>query len=172
ATRPEALVELVVLGGDVCEALALRKHTAFGADSLTEVVLLCQPGERGGAELGLPAETRRVRERRPGGLCLQLHARKAIRGREEDGRLGEERSSARAVPQRSHAYPVAQRGGDRRPPTERLGSQDDELPFRQLRQHADGGPRERALARAPLDDRQVSLLPGGEELEIDAGATD
>ena len=68
--------------------------------------------------------------------------------------------------------PVPERGWEVRPARERLRPEQDELPLGELVQRANHRAGERPLRRPPLEHGQPALLPGTEELEVDAGRDD
>ena len=133
-------VELLELGRDVCEGLALDASSRLLRQSLTERRVLREAGERRGRELRLLVDSRRRRDRRAGGCGLERHAGEALERRDEDRRLVEERGPARTVAARAHARAAAQPGRDRRASRERLRPQEDELPVGKLAERAQDGP--------------------------------
>ena len=164
----EALVQLLELGADVVERLALDSAPRFLGELLAERLVLGEPGQRRRGELGLLLHSRGRRDRSSGRGRLERDARQAFERRHEDRGLGEDRRSALPVPGGSHAGPAAELRRNRRPSGQLLRPQVDELPVGQLAEGALDGASERALDGAPLEHDELPLLPGLEELGVDA----
>ena len=80
--------------GDPVEARRLCLCPRFGAGTQPQPVVLGEPRNRGGRELGLIHQSCRVGDRTARGLRLEQEARAAARRRHEDGRFGQ-RGTAR-----------------------------------------------------------------------------
>ena len=155
--RREARVELLEVGRDVGEGLALDASSRLLGELAAQRLVLGQPRERRGGELGLLVHAGRRGDRGARGGRLERDAGEAVERGDEDRGLVEDRSAASPVAGRAHARPAAQLRRDRRPPRQRFRPQEDELPVGQLAQRADDGSPERSLRRPPLEDDELSL---------------
>src|SRR5439155_11664097 len=140
--------------------------------ALAELRVLGETGNFGAGELGLLACSRRGGNRAPRRRCFEPHSLEPGERRDEDARLPEQRCPRSTVARGSHVYAVTQQAWDRRAAGERLRPQQDELPLGQLLERAKHAPQESALVRPPLEHDQVALVPGLEELRLEALADD
>ena len=128
AAPPEARVELLEVGRDVGEGLALHASSRLLGELPPQRLVLGQPRERRGGELGLLVHTGRRGDCGARGGRLERDAGEAVERGDEDRGLVEDRSAASPVAGRAHARPAAQLRRDRRPPRQRFRPQEDELP--------------------------------------------
>jgi len=166
------VVELLEFACHVREALALRVSTRTFRLALAELRVLGETRNFGAGELGLLARSRRGGDRAPRRRCFEPHSLEPVERRDEDARLPEQLCSRSTVARGSDVHAVTQQAWDRRPAGQRLRAQQDELPFGQLLQRAKHAAQESALVRPPLEHDQVALLPGVEELGLEALADD
>ena len=162
----ERRVDLLELFGDVVERLALDSAPRFLGELRAERLVLGEPGQRRGGQLGLLLHARRRGDRRSGRGRLEGDARQAFERRHEDRGLGQDRRPALPVPGGAHARPATELRRNRRPSGQLLRPEVDELPVRQLAEGALDCSGQRTLDRAPLEHDELPLLAGLEELRV------
>ncbi len=116
----DAPVHLVQLAGDIREGPALDAPAGFVAQLLAEGLVLGEPRERGGGELGLLLHSGRRGDRRTGRGGFERDPREPVeRGHEDRGLLQERRAGA-PVARGPHVHAPPQARWDRGPAGERL----------------------------------------------------
>src|SRR5207253_6662805 len=90
-------IEGVELGGDAVERLSFGIRPRSLLLALAELVVLGEASGRGGGELRLFLEARRVDDRAAGGSRLEQDTRETGNPRHEDRRACEERGPRRSV---------------------------------------------------------------------------
>ena len=166
AAAAEAAVEAVELACDVGEVAARRRVRL--RRSRAQRLVLGQARDRRGGELRLLARPRAARRRRRpqprprAGACAEPVGRGS-----EDGCLGEHTRRGPSGPARAHVDAVAQAIGIAGRPTAASCAAGD-LPVGQLASERSAARATGSEAESQLDDDQLSLLAGPEEVEIDA----
>ena len=135
-----------------------------------ERLVVCEPRDRRGAQLGLVVQAGRSGDRRSPQPAPRAAPARRPRSRARRSRLGA-KSAAREAPSRAVRTRDAARqvARDRRPRDERRRPQQHRLPARQLAQRTEDLPRHRPLVRPQLDDDALPLRRGRMEVERDAG---
>ncbi len=130
--------------------------------------VLGQSRHRGGCELGLVGEARRLRDRAAAGSRLEHQPGAAARGRHEDRGLGQGRSTCIRLHERPRSRPVADRCRDRRSPRQGRRAREHDLPVGQRPQEPQHSSGDGALAGCELHDDQLPLRRRGEGRGVDA----
>ena len=172
AARPlasaERAVELVELAGDDREALALRGSPPLCLQALAQRVVLREPRDRGGGELGLLEDPGRVGERCPGRGGLEPEPHGARRSGRDDRGLGEHGGARGRRPAGANANTVAERERDPGPSRQRLRPQQHRLPVGQLAQRPERGAGDGERPGVELDHDQATLRTRGVQVRVDS----
>ena len=168
----EAAIDLVQILRHRGEALLLGASACFPAAALAQRVVLDEPGDRRGGELGLLEDAGRIGKHCPGGRCLESEPRRAGRGGHDDRCLGEDGGPGLRPAAGANVHPVAQHERDSRSGRQRLRPDEHGVPAGQVAQRAERSARDGQRAGMELDRDELSLLAGLEQLGVDSGRDD
>ncbi len=164
----QALVDVVELQRHVGEGLAFRGRARFARTLLAIRVVLGEASHLGGRQLRLLVRSGRSRDGGAGRSRLEREPRQAVRRRNEDRRVVENRRATRRISCAPHVDPVDERPRDVGPRRQRLRPQEREPPVRKLPERVERRLEQRPLGLAPLEHDQPLLAHRLEERRVDA----
>ena len=168
----ETAIDLVEILCHRGEALLLGAGACFPAAALAQLIVLDEPGDRRGGELGLFEDAGRICEHCARGRRLEPESGRAGRGGHDDRGLGEDRRPGLRPASGADVDPVSQHERDSGTRRQRLRPDEHGVPPGQVAQRAERGACDRQRAGMELDRDELALLARLEQLGVDSGRDD